>query len=148
MRRLASSDVDALRTLAAASEAEGFRFLARFVRELADGTVTLGERQDYFLGVFDHGELLAVGGVTPDPYTDRRDTGRIRHVYVAPSFRRTGIGRMLMAALEEHACSSYAVLRLRTDTAAAAQFYEALGYERTSEPNATHRRRFSPRLGG
>jgi GNAT superfamily N-acetyltransferase len=51
-------------------------------------------------------------------------------MYVAPEMRGSGVGRRLVRALEARARRHFAVLRLRTDTADAAAFYERLGYAR------------------
>lgn len=141
IRALRTDDVDQIRRLAEQSREEGFTFLVRMLGDLESGQLSLDDTQQFFLGVFEHDELLAVGGVTPDPYVDRTDTGRIRHVFVKQSERRGGIGRFLLAALEERACRQFDILRLRTDTTAAARFYERIGYDVTSEADATHRRR-------
>lgn len=83
-------------------------------------------------------ELLGVGGLTPDPYTDRPDLGRVRHLYVLPARRAEGVGRTLVVAVILEAQRHYRELRLRTDTQAAAAFYRALGFSSTTQPHATH----------
>lgn len=140
IRPLIRADAAQLRSLSEESAAEGFRFVARFVAELGSTSFALDERRQFFLGAFEGVQLVAIGGVTPDPYVDDENTGRVRHVYVACEARRHGVGRRLVAALEQRARSEFTVLRLRTDTEAATTFYQALGYQRTSEPEATHRR--------
>jgi ribosomal protein S18 acetylase RimI-like enzyme len=66
--------------------------------------------------------------------------GRIRHVYVARARRREGIGRMLMAALADASRPHFGLLVLRTDTAAAARFYESLGFQPVAgQPHHPHR---------
>lgn len=92
VRQLATDDMGQIRELAAEGEAEGFRFLARFVRELDAGVATLRGSSHAFLGAFDESSLIAVGGVMPDPYVARAGIGRIRHVYVQPAARRQGSG--------------------------------------------------------
>jgi GNAT superfamily N-acetyltransferase len=89
--------------------------------------------------------LIAVGGITRDPYGEDASAGRIRHVYVHPAHRRGGVGAALIAALEAHARGHFAALVLRTDTERAATFYANLGY-RPLPPGgtATHRRELSP----
>jgi GNAT superfamily N-acetyltransferase len=65
----------------------------------------------------------------------------------AAEARRHGFGRRLLASLEARAWPAYSSLRLRTDTERAAAFYEALGYSRSEEPGATHRRTLPMRAG-
>jgi GNAT superfamily N-acetyltransferase len=140
IRPLIRGDTNQIRALAEESAAAGFRFVARFVTEIETPSFALDERRQFFLGVFVADQLVAMGGVVPDPYVDDENIGRLRHVYVALNARRLGIGRRLVAALEQRARDEFTALRLRTDTDAAAAFYEALGYRRTREPDATHHR--------
>lgn len=140
IRPLKADDVMSLECLAIESREEGFRFLERLLVDLRAGVISFDTPRHFFLGVFEHDEMVAVGGVTPDPYASRPDTGRIRHVFVTRAARRRGVGRALLNALETRACSQFLILRLRTDTATAAHFYERIGFERTSQPHATHLR--------
>lgn len=143
IRPLGAADRPAVARLADVAEREGFRFLRRLVPELAQGTVRLDSPREFFLGAFSGRTLLALGGVTPDPYIGEPDVGRLRHVYVAAPERGRGLGATLVAALEHRARGSYVRLRLRTDTASAARFYEGLGYVVVADPAATHERRLS-----
>jgi GNAT superfamily N-acetyltransferase len=59
---------------------------------------------------------------------------------VQPHARGQGIGRQLVHSLEAWAAPTYTVLRLRTDTPAAARFYEHLGYQPIADRAATHSR--------
>ena len=132
----------AIAPLLAASAAEGFRFVAR----LADAWASGAERYDapgtVLLGAYDGERLVAVGGLTPDPYGGEPGVGRVRHVYVLPEARRQGVGRRLVRALEAEAAGHYRELVLRTDTDHAARFYAALGYTPLGPGGtATHRRR-------
>ena len=82
---------------------------------------------------------MAVGGLNIDPYAASASIGRVRHLYVASSARRLGVGAILMRRIIDDAARTFEILRLRTSTAEAAAFYEQLGFERTSEEAATHR---------
>ena len=139
---LRTDDLGALHALSRDAEAEGFRFLTRFVGDVESGRQPLSSATDSFLGTFVDGKLIAVGGVTADPYISEPNTGRLRHVYVHHTARARGVGRALVRALEELAQTRYRRLRLRTDTEAAAHFYERMGYRRVQDPTATHERVF------
>lgn len=142
LRPLASPLGGELAELVRESEGEGFRFLARLVDEHERGVATFAGAGEALLGAYDGEALVAVGGVMRDPYAEDAGLGRLRHLYVARSHRRRGIGERIVRALEEHARGTFAVLVLRTDTEAAARFYEALGYEALPPGGtATHRRR-------
>jgi N-acetylglutamate synthase-like GNAT family acetyltransferase len=139
-RELRVTDLPALRELAAIATAEGYRFVARFLADLQDSSSS-SERFAGFLVVLEQGQLVALGGVTPDPYRPDSNVGRVRHVYVHPTRRGEGIGADLIATLETRARSAgLALLRLRTDTSQAAQFYEHLGYSAVADDSATHQR--------
>lgn len=140
IRPLNADDVMSIECLAVESLEEGFRFLERMLSDLRAGVISFDTPRQFFLGVFEDDALVAVGGVTPDPYTSRPDTGRVRHVFVTRAARRRGVGRALLNALETRACVQFVILRLRTDTDAAARFYERIGFERASQPDATHLR--------
>jgi GNAT superfamily N-acetyltransferase len=139
-RAVTPADLPAIRELASLGEAEGFRFVRRFADQLEAGTVQLDSRDEFFFAVFDCLTLLAVGGVTRDPYVDDPRAGRLRHVFVRKEWRGTGIGRRLVTELEVRAADRYTYLRLRTDSVRAAEFYEHLGYMPTAEATATHER--------
>jgi GNAT superfamily N-acetyltransferase len=131
-------DLSALDPLIVEGEAEGFRFLQRIPREAAADPAYLNSARTVVIGVFDRAQLIAVGGLTPDPYLEDDSVGRVRHVYVARAWRRQGVGRLLLQALTTRARSIYVRLRLRADTAAAAVFYESLGFQPIAEDTATH----------
>jgi hypothetical protein len=67
-------------------------------------------------------------------------------VYVLGSRRRHGAGRALVAAIMTEAMNAFGALRLRTNTAAGAAFYESLGFTRlVDDPGATHAVQFGPK---
>jgi GNAT superfamily N-acetyltransferase len=137
--------IDTLKPLVDEGTREGFRFPRRLVDEHVSGAVRFDVAGEVLLGVFEGDALVAVGGVTRDPYGDSDETGRIRHVYVRATHRGRGIGAMLMRALEAHARRHFSALTLRTDTEAAARFYAALGYRTLAAGGtATHRRELGP----
>jgi GNAT superfamily N-acetyltransferase len=140
IRPLIEDDIPSIRELAALADAEGFCFLSRFLDELTFRRVDLDAPDEFFVGMRRDDRLVAIGGVTPDPYVDDEQIGRLRHLYVRPDARRGGIGRELVAHLEARATLRYTSLRLRTDTASAAQFYERLGYVPIESESATHQR--------
>ncbi len=129
------------------SEREGFRFLARLRREFDDGTNRFDAPGEALLGCRRGAQLVAVGGLNRDPWSPEPRAGRLRHLYVRPASRRSGVGRILVDALMAAARPHFGVLLLRTDTAAAARFYEALGFAPVSSPHATHRMVLAPCSG-
>lgn len=140
-RPLHPSDLPALREFATLAEAEGFRFVNRLVDALIADELDLDGSREFFLARVIGDRLVAVGGVTPDPYLDDARTGRLRHLYVHPDARDGGVGTELVIHLERRATGSYDSLRLRTDSARAARFYARLGYRPVQSDSATHARR-------
>jgi GNAT superfamily N-acetyltransferase len=145
IRPLHPLPIDTLKPLVDEGTREGFRFLRRLVDEHAAGQVRFDAAGEVLLGAFEGDELVAVGGVTRDPYGGDDGVGRVRHVYVRRAHRRRGVGERLVAALEAHAREHFSALVLRTDTEAAAAFYAALGFHPLPPGGtATHRRALGP----
>ena len=130
-----------LASLIEASCDEGFKFLVRLQDEYVSGEVCFDGPGEALFGAFQATRLIGIGGLTHDPYGGDPTTGRIRHLYVLPPWRRRGVGAYLIAELQRNAQAQFRTLVLRTDTEIGASFYESLGYERlVSGKTATHRR--------
>lgn len=118
---------------------EGYDLVHRLWQEYESGENRFDSNGAALFGVECEDSLLAVGGVQRDPYLNRDDAGRVRHVYVHPGWRRAGLGRMLISALIDYSVARFEVLTLRTLTDHGDKFYTSLGFLR--EPNydsATH----------
>jgi ribosomal protein S18 acetylase RimI-like enzyme len=140
-RRIERLPTDALVPLLAASIDEGFHFVERLLSEWQAGTACFNRTGELLLAAYEGTNIIAIGGLTADPYSVEPGLGRLRHIYVRPDARRRGTGRQLVQLFEQAAQRTYRALVLRTDTPAAARFYEALGC--TPLPpggTATHRR--------
>jgi GNAT superfamily N-acetyltransferase len=140
IRALRLADLAQVRELAVLAEAEGFQFVRRFADELSERSIALDAPCEFFLATLADDRVIAIGGVTADPYVGDPHVGRLRHLYVRPDARGAGVGRELVARLEIRARDCYDVLRLRTDAAGAAAFYECLGYSPMQAASATHSR--------
>lgn len=125
-----------LQPLLVTSLDEGYELVQTLWDEYVSGKARFDSGGAVLYGIYVDSALIAVGGVHRDPYLDRADIGRIRHVYVMPEYRRAGVGRRLIAALIDHARESFAFLTLRTLTAHADAFYVSLGFSR--EPRFEH----------
>lgn len=124
--------------LAAAASAEGFDFLKRMQDEWESGKNRFSGPGEYVVGI-SHGDMLvAIGGLNKDPYAIEATTGRLRHIYVSAAHRRLGVGRALVDTLLSQAGSYFHRVRLRTNSAEAAAFYERYGFSPVQEPDATH----------
>jgi ribosomal protein S18 acetylase RimI-like enzyme len=129
--------------LLAASEAEGFEFVRRVVNEWETGANRFSREGEALLGCFLDGRLVAICGLTRDPYQSEATVGRLRNLYVLPEYRGREIGTALARRVIELAGSAYEVLRLRAATPRAATLYDRLGFTSTTElANCTHVMRF------
>jgi ribosomal protein S18 acetylase RimI-like enzyme len=134
---------DQLGPLLTASEAEGFQFVRRVVNEWESGANRFTGKGEALVGYFVGDRLVAICGLTRDPYQNEATVGRLRNLYVLPEYRRRSIGAVLTRRVIELAESAYRVLRLRAATPRAAALYERLGFTATAElENCTHVIRF------
>lgn len=138
IRPLLAPPWPALQPLIEESRREGFRFLVRLREEWESGANRFDAPGEALLGTWTEGGLAGIGALNRDPYAYEPRVGRLRHLYVSEAFRSRGVGRALVEALVSAARPHFSVLRLRTDTAAAARFYQALGFVPVSSPSATH----------
>lgn len=138
VRRIAALPPD-LDGLVAAAEAEGLEFLRR-VRDGVTRGVAYTEAGESVFEARSGAGLIGLCGLTRDPYTAVPDTGRVRHVYVLPAWRRRGVGAALVEAALAAARERFRVVRLRAIDRRAAAVYERLGFESVAtEPESTHR---------
>lgn len=146
VRRLNDLPLAEMEVLLVESRAEGHTFVDRLVDGYTDGNNRFDQPGEALFGVYAGEQLVAVGGLNRDPYLPDENAGRVRHVYVLPSFRRQGVGRLLMKAIVEAARSSpFRLLTLRTCNPAADLFYRALGFLPAVEfEDATHQMYCSP----
>jgi GNAT superfamily N-acetyltransferase len=130
--------VAGLEVLAAEARAEGFRFIDRLIAGWYNGDARFSGPSELLLGAFDGKRLIGIAGLIADPYSGDCGTGRLRHLYVRPDWRHRRIGTALVADVKCAAGAVFDRLRLRTDNAEAARFYEAIGFAGVEEPYATH----------
>lgn len=117
---------------------ERFTFVDRLVDDWAGELNRFDQAGETLCGGMAEGVIVAVGGLNRDPFAAPLRIGRIRRVYVRHAWRRHGIGAALVGALVEKARQSFDCVRLRTDSSAAAHFYERIGFTTFSDADATH----------
>ena len=127
-----------LASLAGLASAEGHAFVARTQTEWDSKANRFDAPGEGLFLALAATEIVGQCGLNVDPYIDDPSVGRLRHLYIAPAHRRRGIGRELVEACLGLARNRFDRVRLRTQNEAAAQFYEAIGFSRTDEPDATH----------
>jgi len=126
-----------IRELETEAVAEGFRFLTRLIAEWESGANRFDQQGECLFGAFHNGRLLAIGGLSCDPFAGP-DTGRLRRVYVARASRGQNVGKALVQQLLELACEHFRVVRLSTDTPEGAAFYLRCGFRPIQDDFATH----------
>ncbi|QHJ69382.1 GNAT family N-acetyltransferase [Planococcus halotolerans] len=122
------------------SEAEGYRFLRRLVNQYEDGTNTFNKAGEVLYGVWDPaGELVAIGGLNRDPYSDKSGIGRLRRFYISEHARRQGIGTKLLKEILNYGQGHFSEIVVRTDSSNADAFYRANGFSGDlGMPDVTH----------
>ncbi|MER9135762.1 GNAT family N-acetyltransferase [Mesorhizobium sp. M0830] len=128
----------AFETLKQESRLEGYWMLVRLGNGWASGRNKFLRRGEALYGAWNGRELVGVCGLNIDPYFEGRDHGRVRHLFVSASHRRTGLGRMLVETVIDRARRHFAVLNTRAPHEAFG-FYERLGFLRVEgEEFVTH----------
>jgi len=115
--------------LHSAAEREDFRFVGR-LGERWDGAAYDGDPLATVWGALSGDALVAIGAQTRDEYDPSPLHRRIRHFYVRPDMRRTGLGRSLAMKLIEDAHRLAPRLHLRATPPHSIAFWDAVGFAR------------------
>lgn len=127
------------RALVEESRHEGFWMLVRLADGWEDGRNRFSRRGETLLAAWRGKDLAGVCGLNVDPYVERRREGRVRHLYVSPDDRRSGVGTLLIEAIIAKARLHFPVLNVRAPEGAF-PFYETLGFKPVQgEEFVTHR---------
>ena len=110
------------------AQAEGFAALDRLGQDWQTGSNRFAAPGECLLAARWQKQLAGIGGLNVDPYDPSGQAGRVRRLYVAPEFRRQGIGRALVQTLIHRAIPRFTLLQTRTRDRAAGQFYCSLGF--------------------
>ena len=125
--------------LVRASKAEDFLAIEKLVREFDNGNNRFDAPGEVLFSAQVGDALVGVCGLNVDPYLEDPSVGRVRHLYVAPQWRRGGVGRALVSEVLHHAQGRFTRVRLRTLRDDAAQFYLSIGFDGGGgEPACTH----------
>lgn len=127
----------AIAPLQQAASAEGFRFIDRLANDWQAGTNRFAAQGETLLAAWQGETMLAIGGLNRDPYRPEPGIARLRHLYVLPAARRTGVASALVSALLTHAAAHFHRVRLRA-TPQAVPLYLRLGFTPVEDETATH----------
>jgi GNAT superfamily N-acetyltransferase len=134
-------DGEGFARLAEAARGEGHRFLDRMANDWHAGTNRFAKPGECVLGAWVGATLAGVIGRNIDPHSADPTVGRLRHLYVRPDFRGSGIGASLVKAALAGAEAHFRLIRVRMGPGneRAAAMYLALGFSRLAgDPFATH----------
>ena len=125
--------------LVASGLREDFHALLRLRDGWRDGSNRFSAPGEALFAALQGSTLVGVGGLNRDPFTTSEDVGRLRHLYVAPAYRRCGVATALVTTILEHAKAHFRTVRLRTDRPDAHALYLALGFHPIPHiPDSTH----------
>jgi GNAT superfamily N-acetyltransferase len=130
--------ITSIRPLLESSLNERFQFLQRLTDDWDAGRNRFDRKGEALFVAASDDHIVAICGLNRDPYAVDDTVGRLRHLYVLPTYRRQGTGRCLVLQALDFGRRHFRTVRLRTDSAEAASFYENLGFERTAAPECTH----------
>lgn len=130
MKKVLDLDTCDLNALLVCSLEEGHRFIQRLIDEYADGTSQFRRDGEALYVVEVDSQIVGIGGVSIDSYLDGGHTGRLRHIYIHPRYRRLGFGKLLVQVLLGESAKSFKQIRLSTNNPLADQMYQKLGFRR------------------
>jgi len=119
------------------ADREGHRHMARLISEWNEGINRFDRKGECLVAIYDRARLVGIGGLTQEPAIAR--ALRMRRVYIIPTDRRKGIGRLLAAALVKRAVATASVITVHAGTDEAAAFWESVGFKSCSIGGVTHR---------
>lgn len=123
--------------LAAVARAEGVRNMQALAQQWGEDGAAFAEPGALFAAYVD-GELAGVGGVTAQ--NDLAEPAmRMRRLYVAPTFRRHGVGQALAGAMIQQGLQAARLLIANARASdAAPPFWETMGFEPIEGVDFTH----------
>ncbi len=134
--------VDSLPTgfegLLADASKEGFSFLDKMKTAWESGSNKFNKQGELFLAAFVDGELAGVGGRSIDPHIENGLVGRVRHLYVSPSFRKQGVGKALVSEILKEAEEFFMTMRLSTENSGTSDFCKKVGFTEATKEHQTH----------
>ena len=130
VERVNNLDSTEIERLVGESEAEGYRFLTRLVSDYKDGSNTFSKPGEaLFLIRNEEQNVVAIGGVNQSPFSEDKQTARLKRFYVLEDARRQRIGSLLLKEIIDHSRDKFSKLTVRTESSKADIFYRENGFE-------------------
>ena len=137
LRQVTHLDREELRWLLEISLSEGFRIVERLIREYDSGQNRFDKTGEVLYAVRDEA-TVGVGGINQEPDPLKPRAGRIRRVYVAPSVRGRGQGRLLVSRLVAEWLQHFSGITCNVGILPSRPFYERLGFVPVAGYSFTH----------
>src|SRR3989442_9087214 len=97
IRRL--EDIEELLPLVPLADAEGHGMVSRLVKDWRSRVNRFDRSGEVLLVATDASDIVGVCGLNQDPFDSAARVGRVRRLFVAPAWRRRGIGSALLKAI-------------------------------------------------
>lgn len=131
---------DGITSLARHADQEGIRIVSTVLERWRDGSERFVEPGEEILAATSDDEVVGIGGLSRCPHV--RTALRVRRFYVAPSWRRRGVARALATELVAAGFEHTDLLTCNAGaSAAAAPFWESMGFVPVDTEGVTHVRR-------
>jgi GNAT superfamily N-acetyltransferase len=112
-----------------AAQSEGYEFVRR-LGDRWDGERYRDDELATIWAAMEGDALIAIGAQTYDEYDPSPQHRRIRHFYVHPDHRRSGVGRAVAMQLIADAHALAPLLHLRATHALSTAFWDGVGFAR------------------
>lgn len=113
------------------SKKEGYNLIDKLINGFKDNTNTFNKTGECLI-VYEVGnKVVAVCGLNIDPLNSRR--GRIRRLYVLPSWRNKGVGTKLVKELIDYSRLHFESVSVNMGNNKISKFYEKLGFKKYNE---------------
>lgn len=109
---------------------EQYAGVDKLIEEFNTGHNRFAGENEHLVLAYDGQKLIGCGGLNQQWGADGVEPriGRVRRFYVHPDYRMHGVGKQILAFIEQLARPDYSALCLQTDTSLAARFYQKQNY--------------------
>ena len=126
-----------IQELLEASIGEGFGIVRKLIGQYESSESRFDKPGELLYTIRD-GSIIGVGGLTREPDRRMQGAGRIRRLYVAPSHRGKGYGRLLVTRLVTEGLEHFISITCNVGNLLSRTFYEHLGFVPIQGYSFTH----------
>lgn len=128
IERVTSLEQYNLKLLLDNSISEGHKLIQKLLDEYTAGSNKFNKNGESLFVARIEDKVIGIGGLNIDPYLDLIHVGRVRHLYVLPKYRGSGVGKKLLRTIIEEAKKYFQTLTLYTDNPVADKLYRNSGF--------------------